>query len=153
MRRASRKRTALVHTTSSTPSAQSSLVPAAHSSSRTGSESAADDFSNDLPLSSIPPVTEIRLDPARKFGAAEIRSPAPEAVADRRRQLAIVIRQRIESRLVGRVRELSVRVNGNTVVLEGKCATYYTKQLAQHAALGVLEDEQLENAILVEVPR
>jgi hypothetical protein len=44
-----------------------------------------------------------------------------------------------------------VRVLGNTIVLEGKCATYYTKQLAQHAALGVLDDEQLENAIVVGV--
>jgi hypothetical protein len=39
------------------------------------------------------------------------------------------------------------------VVLEGQCATYYTKQLAQHAALGVLEDEHLENAIAVTVPQ
>jgi hypothetical protein len=31
--------------------------------------------------------------------------------------------------------------------------TYYTKQIAQHAALGVLEDEHLENAIVVAVGR
>jgi hypothetical protein len=67
--------------------------------------------------------------------------------------LAIAIRQRIESRLVGRVRDLAVRVVGDTVVLEGKCSTYYTKQLAQHAALAILEHEQLENAIVVELPR
>jgi hypothetical protein len=68
---------------------------------------------------------------------------------DRRRNLAIAIRQRIESRLLGRIRDLNVRIQGKTIVLEGRCATYYTKQLAQHAALGVLEDEQLENAIVV----
>ena len=71
------------------------------------------------------------------------------STADRRRHLAVAIRQRIESRLGDRVRELAIIVNGNTVVLEGRCATYYTKQLAQHAALGVLEDEQLDNAIVV----
>jgi hypothetical protein len=67
--------------------------------------------------------------------------------------LAIAIRQRIESRLQGRVRNLSVKVYGQRVVLEGQCATYYSKQLAQHCAIGVLEDEQLENAILVGVAR
>jgi hypothetical protein len=46
-----------------------------------------------------------------------------------------------------------VRVFEGLVILEGQCATYYTKQLAQHAALGLLEDEQLENAIVVQVPR
>jgi hypothetical protein len=44
-----------------------------------------------------------------------------------------------------------VRIKGDTIVLEGSCATYYTKQLAQHAALGVLEEEHLENAIVVAI--
>ena len=70
-----------------------------------------------------------------------------------RGQLATAIRQRIETRLPGRLRGLVVRVSGDTVVLEGQCATYYTKQLAQHAALGVLDDEHLENSIVVNVPR
>jgi hypothetical protein len=39
------------------------------------------------------------------------------------------------------------------VLLQGQCATYYTKQLAQHAALGILDDERLENDIEVCVPR
>ena len=73
--------------------------------------------------------------------------------AVRRGQLLIAIRKRIESRLHGRVRNLVVRTFGDTVVLEGQCATYYTKQLAQHAALGILEDEHLENSIVVNVPR
>jgi hypothetical protein len=46
---------------------------------------------------------------------------------------------------------LNVRVLADLVILEGQCATYYTKQLAQHAAMGVLEDEQLDNAIVVRV--
>jgi hypothetical protein len=69
--------------------------------------------------------------------------------AEHGRLLAIAIRQRIESRLVGRIRQLAVRIVGDTVVLEGNCSTYYSKQLAQHAALGVLESEHLENAIVV----
>jgi hypothetical protein len=63
--------------------------------------------------------------------------------------LEIVIRKRIESRLPGRVRNLHVRVSSDSVVLEGQCATFYTKQIAQHAAMGVLDEEQLENAIVV----
>lgn len=66
-------------------------------------------------------------------------------------QLENAIRQRIEGRLHGRVRNLKVRAYANLVVLEGQCATYYTKQLAQHAAMGILEDEQLENAIVVRI--
>jgi hypothetical protein len=44
---------------------------------------------------------------------------------------------------------LAIRICGDTIVLEGSCATFYTKQLAQHAALAVLDDEQLENSIVV----
>jgi hypothetical protein len=97
------------------------------------------------------PIAEVRLSPAGKF--AQGASIAPAERSERNRQLAIAIRQRIESRLPGRVRSLSVRIVDRTVMLEGECATYYTKQLAQHAALGILEDEQLENAIEVRVPR
>jgi hypothetical protein len=68
------------------------------------------------------------------------------------RALEIVIHQRIEMRLPGRVRNLRVRSFDDLVILEGQCATYYTKQLAQHAAMGVLEEEKhLENAIVVNI--
>jgi hypothetical protein len=67
--------------------------------------------------------------------------------------LEVAIYQRIESRLHGRVRNLAVRAYDDLVILEGECTTYYTKQLAQHAAMGVLDDEQLENAIVVNVPK
>lgn len=59
------------------------------------------------------------------------------------------ISERIRSRLGQRIYDLSVSVNAKTVEIKGRCATYYTKQLAQHAALGVLEDENLRNAIEV----
>jgi hypothetical protein len=92
---------------------------------------------------------EVVLGPAGTFVSAH--SGAVDRNGERRRQLAIAIRQRIETRLAGRIRDLSVRIKGEIIVLEGSCATYYTKQLAQHAAFGVLEDEQLENAIVVTV--
>jgi hypothetical protein len=97
------------------------------------------------------PMAEVLRSPAGTFTAAAA-TQSPDRT-ERNRQLALAIRQRIESRLPGRVRELLVRILDRTVVLEGQCATYYTKQLAQHAALGILEDEQLENAIEVSVRR
>jgi hypothetical protein len=63
--------------------------------------------------------------------------------------LESLIRKRIETRLPGRVRNLLVRASKDCVVLEGQCATFYTKQIAQHAAMGVLDDQHLENAIVV----
>jgi osmotically-inducible protein OsmY len=80
-------------------------------------------------------------------------SDGPSPRGAQQQALEIAIQQRIESRLQGRVRNLRVRASGDLVILDGQCATYYTKQLAQHAAMGVLEDEQLENAIVVSVPQ
>jgi osmotically-inducible protein OsmY len=97
------------------------------------------------------PIAKVLLSPAGTSAAANAAPPIDRS--ERNRQLAIAIRQRIESRLSGRIRQLSVRIHDRTVVLEGQCATYYSKQLAQHAALAILEDEQLENAIEVCVPR
>lgn len=98
-----------------------------------------------------PPEAHVVLSPEGTFLAES--TAAADFRNERHRHLVIAIRQRIESRLAGRVRDLAVRIVGETVVLEGKCATYYTKQLAQHAALAILEHEQLENAIVVAVPR
>jgi hypothetical protein len=153
MQRARRQRTALSHTTSSTPSAQSSLAPSPHDTSISNGAAAAREFGSPSNAAVDPPATEVLLSPAGTFVNDQTVDAEPEGRPERHRQLAITIRQRIESRLGGRVRELFVRIRGDTIVLEGKCSTYYSKLLAHHAALGVLEDEHLENAILVEVPR
>jgi hypothetical protein len=91
-------------------------------------------------------VEEVKLSPA---GFETSLSVEVDQRTERQRHLAVAIRQRIESRLGGRVRDLAIRIRGATIVLEGRCSTFYTKQLAQHAALGVLDEEQLENAITV----
>jgi len=139
MRRAGHERTASCETTTSAPptnSTRASVIVPRH-------------FPNGSTSTVDVPATELLLSP----GGNAAKAKAGNNRADRRRQIDVTIRQRIESRLPGRVRNLNVRLLGNTVVLEGQCATYYTKQLAQHAALGVLEDEQLDNAIVVSVPR
>ena len=77
------------------------------------------------------------------------RQTQPEPRDPRHVALEVAIRQRIESRLHGRVRNLHIRAEAGQVTLEGECTTFYTKQLAQHAAMGILEDEQLDNSIVV----
>ncbi len=146
MRHTGNERSAIVSTTFSTPSDQSSgprsgLVPRR-------------EFTQSLTSSILPPPTEVVLSPSGTFVTGiSSNASSSEDRSGSAWQLAIAIHQRIESRLGGRVRNLSVRpVNDSTIVLEGQCSTYYTKQLAQHAALGILEDEQLENAIEVRVP-
>ena len=138
MRRAGHERTASRDTTSSTPltgSPRGSVVRPRH-------------FANGA-ASTVAQPEEV----SRSPGGTSANGSAAGSRAERRRQMGVTILQRIESRLPGRVRNLNVRIVGSKVVLEGQCATYYTKQLAQHAALGVLEDEQLENAIVVSVSR
>lgn len=138
MRPASHKRSAAVR---GPVVAAAALPPPAEGPCEIASMSSSDDM----------PTTDVLLSPSGTF--VHPSAAAAGRRAEHQRHLAIAIRQRIESRLVGRVRNLAVRIAGNTVVLEGSCSTYYSKQLAQHAALGVLEEEQLDNAIVVAVPR
>ena len=55
----------------------------------------------------------------------------------------------VRSRTGGMIRELRVEVLNDTIVLTGRTATYYTKQLATHTALGLLKDATLTNDIEV----
>jgi len=71
----------------------------------------------------------------------------------KRNQLLMNILTRIESRLPGRIRGLSVSIADGAVVLRGQCSTYYTKQVAQHAAMGVLEYQRVVNRIDVRPPK
>ncbi|MCA9241180.1 MAG: hypothetical protein KDA37_13310 [Planctomycetales bacterium] len=63
--------------------------------------------------------------------------------------LKVRVEDRISQRLGNRIHQLEVIVDQQSVELRGKCATHYSKQLAQHAALGVIEDEMLVNSIEV----
>lgn len=62
------------------------------------------------------------------------------------------IYDRIASRLGSRVRNLGVSVAKGSIHLTGQCSTFYSKQLAQHAVLGIVEDEVIKNDIDVMVP-
>jgi len=64
-----------------------------------------------------------------------------------RSQLEDQILKRIEKRLPSRIHNLSVTASTNAMILGGQCNTFYTKQLAQHVAMCILEYEQLINNI------
>jgi hypothetical protein len=60
------------------------------------------------------------------------------------------LERQIHVRTGRQVRNLAVKLGGEHVTLDGQAATYYVKQLAQHAVLDLLPDIRIENAIAVE---
>lgn len=73
--------------------------------------------------------------------------PLPETMAEAER-LAASIERAVQRETSGGVRNLQVKVDGRGVRLEGRCNTYYCKQLAQQAAMG-LSGDHLNNEIEV----
>lgn len=68
---------------------------------------------------------------------------------DEAEQLAASIEAAVQDRTRGGIRNLSVEVGDDSVLLRGRCASYYTKQLAQTAAMGVSGEDRLSNQIEV----
>lgn len=83
----------------------------------------------------------------------EDKPPDVDASQQHCQELAMLIMQRIRKRLPGRIHRLGVRVSDNAIVLVGQCNTYYSKQMAQHVAMGVLDYERLINNISVGTAR
>ncbi|HEV3006884.1 MAG TPA: BON domain-containing protein [Pirellulales bacterium] len=69
--------------------------------------------------------------------------------ASRAEKLAARIARVVERRTSGSIVGLTVEIRRDGVHLGGRCATFYSKQLAQQAAMGVAEDEPLSNEIEV----
>jgi osmotically-inducible protein OsmY len=63
------------------------------------------------------------------------------------------VRDELEAQLPGRIRQLRVTATEKFVILSGSCSSYHTKQLAQHAAMELLNSERLINDIAVVVPK
>jgi hypothetical protein len=61
-----------------------------------------------------------------------------------------VIAQQVEQHTGRRVRNLSVEVIGDEVVLRGRANSFHVKQLAQHGVRAVLPFAPLRNAIVVD---
>ena len=67
----------------------------------------------------------------------------------RKESLAIRIANIIARHTTSGIRDLKVEVSADGVLLQGRCATYYSKQLAQHAAMSIAEGQPLINEIRV----
>ncbi len=63
--------------------------------------------------------------------------------------LAASIERAVQQETNHGVRNLTVVVDADGVLLQGRCETYYCKQLAQHAAMEVSGGERLVNGIEV----
>jgi hypothetical protein len=59
------------------------------------------------------------------------------------------VEQGVRARTYGRVRDLRVELVPGSVVLHGRVPSYYLKQLAQVAAMDVLDGQNVVNAIEV----
>jgi hypothetical protein len=55
----------------------------------------------------------------------------------------------VQCRLGGQVRDLQLSLRGGGVVLHGRARTYYAKQLAQHALMGIASVPIAANEIQV----
>lgn len=83
-----------------------------------------------------------------RLGSQAVSVGLPETLADAEK-LAASIERAVQQETGHGVRNLSVEVNRDGVRLNGRCATYYCKQLAQHAAMGMPGGDRLTNSIQV----
>jgi len=64
-------------------------------------------------------------------------------------ELAASIERAVQSETGRGVADLMVEVSSHGILLRGRCNTYYTKQLAQHAAMSIPGGDRLTNSIEV----
>ncbi len=62
------------------------------------------------------------------------------------------LQEHIRRRTGRRVRDLSIDLEAERVILRGRTPSYYVKQLAQQSVRDLLPDVRLENVIIVEAP-
>lgn len=82
------------------------------------------------------------------FASEAIDAALPETLAEAE-ELAASIERAVQQETGRGVRDLAVEVNRDGVLLRGRCTTYYCKQLAQHAAMGLPGGDRLTNSIEV----
>jgi hypothetical protein len=60
------------------------------------------------------------------------------------------LERQVLSRTGRRIRDLTVELNPEGIVLRGVTQSYYVKQLAQHGVRDMMPNVRLENAIVVD---
>ena len=88
---------------------------------------------------------EPRVEPGAVLTFAQVLPETLERVED----LAASIERAVRRETGWAVEDLTVEVGPQGVLLRGHCDTYYTKQLAQHAAMHVPGGNRLINGIEV----
>jgi hypothetical protein len=81
--------------------------------------------------------------------ASEALDTALPETLEEAEELAASIERAVQRETGRQIRDLTVEVNRDGVRLKGHCATYYCKQLAQHAAMAVPGGDRLTNSIEV----
>lgn len=71
----------------------------------------------------------------------------PTTVEQTRKTVAETIESLIRLRTGGMIRDLRVEIAEDTVIVSGRTASYYNKQLATHGARAAIGDRQLRNEI------
>jgi hypothetical protein len=75
---------------------------------------------------------------------------ANEAVEAERRRL-VRIKRAIRRKTSGGIAELAVDVQGESLVIRGRCASFYYKQIAQEACMSQVDGQMVVNEIQVDV--
>lgn len=100
-----------------------------------------------------PAVPEFALPPATIYSETSRTQVNPSRAeardVARGEKLAVRIARVVRRRTAGSVLNLRVEVRRDGVFLDGQCATFYTKQLAQQAAMVLADEKQLTNRIEV----
>lgn len=88
--------------------------------------------------------------PNARGSAPRERSPLDTPTDSSAERLAARISRVVRRRTAGTIQNLRVEVRRDGVYLDGKCTSFYAKQLAQQAAMGLTNEKQLTNRIEVE---
>jgi hypothetical protein len=83
-----------------------------------------------------------------RLNSRKLRNYLPETLEEAE-ALAASIERAVQEETSHGVRDLHVTVQEDSVILRGRCESFYCKQLAQHAAMGHAHGEQLINGIEV----
>lgn len=95
-----------------------------------------------FPASAAGPFVTSRTGDAPTPGASQRKRTEAEKFAERLSRL-------VQRRTGGTIRHLQVEIKPEGIYLDGRCATFYLKQLAQEAVLAITEDQKLFNQIVV----
>ncbi len=84
----------------------------------------------------------------RKSMRRKLEKVLPETLEEAE-ELAASIERAVQRETGRGVNDLTVEISPQGVLLRGRCTSYYTKQLAQHAAMSMPGGERLINSIEV----